>query len=130
MVPVKRFMSVKGIPLSDILTDDKIDKLVERTRHGGAEIVSLLKTASAYYAPAASSFEMVKAVLKDEKRMLPVSAYLDGEYEASDVYVGVPAVIGKDGAERIIDVKLDADESKSLRHSIDSVKSMISKLTI
>ncbi len=125
MVPLVRFTTVKGIPLSKWLSKEKIEALVTRTREGGAEIVALLKTGSAYYAPAQSTFEMIKAILLDEKRVLPCSVYLDGEYGARDVFNGVPVVLGKQGLERIIEVELTEDERKAFNNSTEEVKGMI-----
>ncbi len=125
MVPLVRFTTVKGIPLSKWLSKDKIEALVTRTREGGAEIVALLKTGSAYYAPAQSTFEMIKAIILDEKRVLPCSVYLDGEYGAKDVFNGVPVVLGKQGLERIIEVELSEEERKAFENSTEEVKGMI-----
>lgn len=125
MVPLVRFTTVKGIPLSKWLSKEKIEALVNRTREGGAEIVALLKTGSAYYAPAQSTFEMIKAIILDEKRVLPCSVYLDGEYGAKDVFNGVPVVLGKQGLERIIEVELTEDERKAFENSTEEVKGMI-----
>lgn len=125
MVPLVRFTTVKGIPLSKWLSKEKIEALVTRTREGGAEIVALLKTGSAYYAPAQSTFEMIKAIILDEKRVLPCSVYLDGEYGAKDVFNGVPVVLGKQGLERIIEVELTEDERKAFENSNEEVKGMM-----
>ncbi|MCS7215082.1 MAG: malate dehydrogenase [Thermodesulfovibrio sp.] len=125
MVPLVRFTTVKGIPLSKWLSKEKIDALVTRTREGGAEIVALLKTGSAYYAPAQSTFEMVKAIVLDEKRMLPCSVYLQGEYGANDVFNGVPVILGKQGLEKIIELELTEEEKSAFANSTEEVKSMI-----
>lgn len=125
MVPIVRLTTVKGIPLSKWLPQEKIESLVHRTREGGAEIVSLLKTGSAYYAPAQSTFEMVKAILLDEKRLLPCSVYLQGEYGAEDVFNGVPVVLGKQGVEKIIELELTEEERKAFENSTEEVKNMI-----
>src|SRR5690606_24289481 len=101
MVPFVRYSHVGGIPVEKLLPKEKIDAIVERTRHGGGEIVSLLKTGSAYYAPGASVVQMVEAILKDKKRVIPVIAYLDGEYGEKDIYVGVPAIVGAGGVEKV-----------------------------
>lgn len=130
MVPMPRFTTVKGIPITRLLTKEKIESLINRTRHGGAEIVSLLKTGSAYYAPAASTYLMIKAILLDEKRMLPCAAYLDGQYNVHGLYVGVPAVLGENGVERIIQLDLDEEEKKNFEHSVSAVRSLIAKLSI
>ena len=130
MVPLVRFSSVGGIPLPELinmkLIDKKsVEKIVERTRLGGGEIVSLLKTGSAFYAPASSALSMAESYLKDKKRMLPCAAYLSGEYNVKGLYVGVPAIIGKKGVEKIIEVKLSSDEKKMFVKSVKSVKSLI-----
>jgi len=125
MVPLVRFTTVKGIPLSKWLSKEKIEALVQRTREGGAEIVSLLKTGSAYYAPAQSTFEMVKAIILDEKRILPCSVYLDGEYGAKDVFNGVPVILGKQGLEKIIELELTDEEKQAFANSTEEVSNMI-----
>lgn len=130
MVPLPRLTTVKGIPITEILKRKTIELLIQRTRNGGAEIVSLLKTGSAYYAPAAAVFQMVKAILLDEKRILPCAAYLNGEYGVKDIYVGVPVVLGKEGVEKIIEVKLSKEEKAQFRESCASVKKLIKKLSI
>jgi malate dehydrogenase len=130
MVPLPRFTTVKGIPLTELLSKKKIESLIERTRNGGAEIVGLLKAGSAYYAPAASTFQMVKSILLDEKRMLPCAAYLNGEYGTRDIYMGVPAILGKEGVEKIVQVKLTKEEKTRFRKSSASVRKLIEKLQI
>ncbi len=128
MVPVKRFASVSGIPLSELLPDEKINALIDRTRKGGGEIVSLLKTGSAFYAPAASAVLMAEAIARDEKRVVTAAVYLDGEYGAKDVYCGVPVILGKNGVEKIIEVELSAEEKTALSKSVESVKSGIKSI--
>ncbi|MDA8169142.1 MAG: malate dehydrogenase [Nitrospiraceae bacterium] len=128
MVPVESLMTVKGIPARSFLGGEKIQAIIGRTRNGGAEIVSLLKTGSAYYAPAASGFEMVKAVLLDEKKVLPCAVYLEGQYGASGVYAGVPVVLGKAGVEKIIEVPLLPEEAAAFDRSVSAVRSLLSKL--
>jgi malate dehydrogenase len=130
MIPLSRFTAVKGIPLTELLSKRKIDSLIERTRKGGAEIVHLLKTGSAYYAPAAATFHMIKAILLDEKRLLPCSAYLNGEYGVKDLYMGVPVIIGQDGVEKIIEVKLSKEEKTRFSKSSASVRKLIKTLSI
>lgn len=125
MVPLVRFTTVKGIPLTKWLSKDKIEALVKRTRDGGAEIVSLLKTGSAYYAPAQSTFEMVRAILLDEKRLLPCSVYLDGEYGIKGVFNGVPVVVGSKGVEKIIELELTEEERRAFEISTEEVFKMI-----
>lgn len=130
MVPMPRFTTVKGVPITELLSKDRIEALVERTRHGGAEIVSLLKTGSAYYAPAAATYQMVKTVLFDEKRVLPCSAYLDGEYMTNGVYTGVPVMLGHGGVEKIVELKLNEQERADFEKSVLAVKLLVSKLNL
>lgn len=130
MVPMPRFTTVKGVPITELLCKDKIDALVERTRHGGAEIVSLLKTGSAYYAPATATYQMVKAILLDEKRMLPCSAYLVRKYKTNGIYTGVPVILGSDGIEKIIEIELNEQESIDFEKSVAAVKLLVSKLNL
>ncbi|SHH30236.1 malate dehydrogenase [Cognatishimia maritima] len=130
MVPSVRYSTVAGIPLPDLVemgwtTQEKLDGIVQRTRDGGAEIVGLLKTGSAYYAPATSAIEMAEAYLKDQKRVLPCAAYVDGALGLNGMYVGVPTVIGKDGVERIVDIKLNAEEQKMFDTSVNAVKGLV-----
>ena len=130
MVPLERYSTVAGIPLPDLVsmgwtTQDKLDAIVQRTRDGGAEIVGLLKTGSAYYAPAASAIEMAEAYLKDQKRLLPCAAAVDGEFGQSDMYVGVPTVIGAGGIERIADIKLSKDEQAMFDKSVEAVQGLM-----
>lgn len=128
MVPLPRYSTVAGVPLSDLLSDDEIDEIVNRTRHGGAEIVGYLKTGSAYYAPAKSTAIMVEAVLKDTKQIHPCAVYLEGEYGYSNVVSGVPVMIGANGAEKIIEVTLDEKEQGMFARSCESVQSLIDTL--
>ena len=130
MVPLARYSTVAGIPLPDLVemgwtTQAKLDQIIQRTRDGGAEIVSLLKTGSAFYAPATSAIEMAEAYLKDQKRLLPCAAYCNGEFGLTEIYVGVPAIIGKDGIERIANIKLNHDEQLMFEHSVNAVQSLI-----
>lgn len=129
MLPLPRFTTVKGVPLTELLTKKKIDVLIERTRNGGAEIVSFLKSGSAYYAPAASTFQMAKSILLDEKRLLPCAAFLNGEYGIKDIYMGVPVILGETGVEKIIEVKLTKEERAQFRKSSASVRKLVAKLT-
>ena len=122
MVPLPRYTSIGGLPLSNFLTKEKIEKIVERTRKGGGEIVSLLKTGSAYYAPGMAVAEMVEAIIKDQKRVLPVVAYLDNKYGFSDVYAGVPVILGKNGVEKVIEIELNEEETDAYNKSINHVK--------
>lgn len=127
MVPLPRYSTVAGIPITELISKERIDAIVDRTRNGGAEIVNLLKT-SAWYAPGASTVEMVEAILKDKRKILPCAAYLNGEYGLKDLYVGVPVKLGRGGMEKIIEIKLAADEQAALKKSADSVKELFDKL--
>jgi malate dehydrogenase len=130
MVPLPRYSNVAGIPLPDLLPKDKIDAIVERTRKGGAEIVNLLRTGSAYYAPSAAAVEMVAAILKDKKKILPCAVYLEGEYGIRGLFVGVPVKLGAKGAEEIVEIKLTADENAALEKSSASVRELVTVLGI
>lgn len=128
MVPIVSSATVAGVPLTDLLPQDKIDAIVDRTRKGGGEIVKLLKTGSAFYAPAASAIQMVEAILKDSKRILPCAAMPTGQYGLSDCYIGLPCQLGAGGLERIIEMKLSEQEVKDLHASADAVKADIAEL--
>jgi len=130
MVPLVRYSTVAGIPLPELLPADKVEAIVTRTRKGGAEIVNLLKTGSAYYAPSAAAVEMVEAILKDKKKILPCAAYLEGEYGVKDLFVGVPCKLGARGIEQIIEVKLNADEKAALDKSAASVRELVKVLGV
>ena len=130
MVPLARYSTVAGIPLPDLVkmgwtTQERLDKIIQRTRDGGAEIVNLLKTGSAFYAPAASAIEMAASYLRDKKRVLPCAAYLNGQYGLKDIYVGVPVVIGAKGAERIVEVQFDKEERVMFDKSVAAVQGLI-----
>ena len=130
MVPLVRYSTVAGIPIPDLIkmrwsTEKRIEKIVQRTRDGGAEIVGLLKTGSAYYAPASSAIAMAEAYLKDKKRVLPCAAYLNGQYGVKGMYVGTPAVIGADGIEKIVEIKLEREEKVEFRRSVKSVEMLV-----
>ncbi|MCB2130418.1 MAG: malate dehydrogenase [Rhodobacteraceae bacterium] len=130
MVPLARYSTVAGIPLPDLVamgwtTQDKLDAIIQRTRDGGAEIVGLLKTGSAFYAPAASAIEMAEAYLKDQKRLLPCAAYVKGAYGLDGLYVGVPTILGAGGVERIVDIKLNTDEQAMFDKSVASVQGLV-----
>jgi len=130
MVPLTRYSTVAGIPLPDLIkmgwiTQDKLDQIVQRTRDGGAEIVGLLKTGSAFYAPASSAIQMAEAYIKDKKQVLPCAAYLDGQYGVKDLYVGVPVVLGAGGVERVVEVEFTADEQKMFDDSVASVRGLV-----
>jgi malate dehydrogenase len=130
MVPLPRYSTVAGIPLPDLLPADRINAIVDRTRKGGAEIVNLLKTGSAYYAPSAAAVEMVEAILKDKKKILPCAAYLEGEYGINGLYVGVPVKLGAKGVEQIIEIKLTAEEKAALDKSAASVRELVTILGV
>ena len=130
MVPLVRYSTVAGIPLPDLVkmgwtTQEKLDSIVQRTRDGGAEIVGLLKTGSAFYAPATSAIEMAEAYLKDQKRVLPCAAWVKGAYGLDGMYVGVPTVIGAGGIEKVIDITLDGEEQAMFQKSVDAVKGLV-----
>lgn len=130
MVPLVRYSGVAGIPLPDLVkmgwtTQAKLDQIVQRTRDGGAEIVALLKTGSAFYAPASSAIEMAESYIRDKKRVLPCAAKLNGEYGVKGLYIGVPCVIGKGGVEKIIEIELNADERKMFDNSVNAVKGLV-----
>jgi malate dehydrogenase len=129
MVPLVRYSTVAGIPLPDLVqmgwtTQERLDAIVQRTRDGGAEIVGLLKTGSAFYAPAASAIQMAESYLKDQRRLLPCAAHLTGQYGVQDLYVGVPVIIGKGGVEKVVEIKMNADEQAMFDKSVASVKSL------
>ncbi len=124
MVPLPRYTSVAGIPITELLSKERIDAIVQRTRDGGAEIVKHLKTGSAYYAPSAAAVEMAESILKDKKKILPCAAYLEGEYGINGYFVGVPCKLGAAGLEQIIELKLTPDESAALKKSAEAVKEL------
>lgn len=128
MVPLVRLTNVSGIPLAELTDQSTIDRLVQRTRDGGAEIVKYLKTGSAYYAPAASTVEMVESILKDKKKVLPCAIHLKGEYGINDLFVGVPVKLGKDGVEKVYEISLDDSEKAALQKSADAVQELVSVL--
>jgi malate dehydrogenase len=130
MVPLARYSTVAGIPLPDLVkmgwtTQEKLDQIIQRTRDGGAEIVGLLKTGSAFYAPASAAIAMAESYLRDKKRVLPCAAYLNGEYGVKDFYIGVPVVIGAGGVERIVEVQFNADEKEAFDKSVAAVKGLV-----
>jgi len=134
MVPLVRYSTVAGIPLPDIvrmgwMRQERLDEIVERTRKGGGEIVALLKTGSAYYAPASAAIQMVESYLKDQKRILPCAVYLNGEYGVKGLYLGVPAIIGAGGAERVVEIDLNGAERKMFIKSVESVKGLVDACT-
>ncbi len=130
MVPLVRYSTVAGIPIPDLIkmrwsTEKRVEKIVERTRDGGAEIVGLLKSGSAYYAPASSAIAMAESYLKDKKRVLPCAAYLNGQYGVKGLYVGVPAVVGAGGIEKVVEIKLEREEKVEFRKSVKAVESLV-----
>lgn len=135
MVPLVRYSTVAGIPVPDLIkmkwsTEERINNIVKRTRDGGAEIVGLLKTGSAFYAPAASAIEMAESYLKDKRRVLPCAAHLDGEYGVKDLYVGVPVVIGAKGVEKIVEIDLNEEEKNAFNKSVDAVRNLIAGIKL
>ncbi len=128
MVPLPRFSTIGGIPVTEFIPKDRLDAIVDRTRKGGGEIVNLLKTGSAYYAPSAATAQMVEAVLHDKKRVIPCAAYLEGEYGLNDIYFGVPVVVGAGGIERIIELPLNDEEKALLQKSAGAVRNTIETL--
>lgn len=130
MVPLARYSTVAGIPLPDLVkmgwtTQEKLDSIIQRTRDGGAEIVGLLKTGSAFYAPAASAIEMAEAYLKDQKRLLPVAAYVDGAFGLDGMYVGVPVILGAGGVERLVEIQMTEAENAMFQKSVEAVKGLV-----
>jgi len=130
MVPLPRYSNCAGIPVTELLPKDVLDRIVDRTRNGGAEIVSLLKTGSAYYAPAAAAVEMVEAIIKDKKKILPCAAYLEGEYGINGLFVGVPVKLGANGIEEIIQINLTTEERASLQKSAAAVQELVKILKL
>lgn len=130
MVPLARYSTVAGIPLPDLLPPDKIEAINKRTANGGAEIVNLLKTGSAFFAPSASAVEMAQSILKNKRRILPCAAYCDKEYGVGGYYVGVPAILGANGVEKVVEIKLTADEQVAFNKSVDAVKSLVKALPL
>jgi len=131
MVPLPRYSTVAGVPITELMTPERIEALVQRTRNGGAEIVGLLKTASAFYAPSAAAVEMAESILKDKKKILPCAAYLEGEYGIRDLFIGVPVKLGARGVEQVIEIKLTPEENAALQKSaaaVQELKSVLAKL--
>jgi malate dehydrogenase len=125
MVPLPRYSTVAGIPITELLSEDRIQALVERTRTGGAEIVGLLKTGSAYYAPASAAVEMTDAILNDKKKILPCAALLEGEYGVQGLFMGVPVKLGEGGVEEVIQIRLTPQEEEALKHSATAVQGLV-----
>ncbi len=130
MVPLPRYSTVAGIPITELLSKEKIDAIVQRTRDGGIEVVNLLKSGSAYYAPASSIVQMVEAILLDEHMILPCAVYLSGEYGQRDVFLGVPARLGGNGLEQVVEIRLTAEEKTALERSAGAVRELVSKLKV
>lgn len=135
MVPLTRYSTAAGIPIPDLvkkgwMTQEKLDEIVQRTRDGGAEIVGLLKTGSAFYAPAASAIAMAESYLLDKRRILPCAAHLSGEYGVNDLYVGVPCVIGENGVEKVVEIDLTDEEQKMFDHSVNAVKGLVDSIKL
>jgi malate dehydrogenase len=130
MVPLPRYSTCAGIPVTELLPAEQLDAIVKRTAGGGAEIVALLKTGSAYYAPSSAAVEMAEAILKDKKKILPCAAYLEGEYGVNGLYVGVPCKLGKNGLEQIIEISLTTEERIALHKSAGAVKELVDVLGI
>jgi malate dehydrogenase len=130
MVPLARYSTVAGIPITELMNGETIERLVQRTRDGGAEIVKYLKTGSAYYAPSAAFTEMVEAILKDKKKILPCAAYLNGEYGIKGLFVGVPCKLGEKGIEQIVEIKLSANEQEALEKSAGAVKELVAVIGV
>ncbi len=128
MVPLASYTNIGGIPVTQLIDKAKLDEIIKRTRNGGAEIVNLLKTGSAYYAPSAAAIQMVEAIVRDKKRVLPCACLLEGEYGESGIFVGVPCVLGKSGVEKIIEVELTAEEKAMLKESCSHVRENVAKL--
>lgn len=130
MVPLVRYSYAGGIPIERLIPKERLDAIVERTRHGGGEIVNYLKTGSAYYAPAASTIQMVEAILKDKRRILPAIAYLEGEYGQHDICAGVPVILGAGGVEKVLEIELTDEEREAFQRSVDAVRGPLSVLNV
>jgi len=130
MVPLPRYSAVAGVPLPELLSKERIEAIVKRTREGGAEIVGLLKVGGAYYAPGAGAVEMIEAILKDKKKILPCAAYLDGQYGIKGLYVGVPVKLGRSGVEQVIEIKLTPEEDAAFKKSAAAVRELVEKLKL
>jgi malate dehydrogenase len=128
MVPMPSCTSVGGIPITRLMAKEKLDAIVQRARDGGAEIVSLLKTGSAYYAPAAATAQMVEAIVRDKKRLIPCAAYCDKEYGVGGYYVGVPVILGSGGVEKVVEIELTEQERADFQKSVDAVKSLVATM--
>ncbi|HZX36496.1 MAG TPA: malate dehydrogenase [Thermodesulfobacteriota bacterium] len=130
MVPLERYSTVSGIPVTQLISKVRFQAMMERTKGAGGEIVGLLKTGSAYYAPSAAAAEMAEAIIKDKKRVMPCAAYCNGEYGVKGLYVGVPVVLGSRGVEKVIEIELNADEKKAFDHSVEAIRKLVSDLNV
>jgi malate dehydrogenase len=130
MVPLPRYTTVSGIPIPDLMPADRIEALVDRTRNGGAEIVNLLKTGSAFFAPSASAVQMAEAILKDQKRILPCAAFCEKEYGVGGYFVGVPVMLGAGGVEKVIEIQMSADEKARFDKSVEAVKRLVAVIKV
>ncbi|MEK7313815.1 MAG: malate dehydrogenase, partial [Deltaproteobacteria bacterium] len=130
MVPLARYSTVSGIPISQFISKVRFEAIMERTKGAGGEIVGLLKTGSAYYAPSAAAAEMAEAIIKDKKRVMPCAAYCNGEYGVKGLYVGVPVVLGSRGVEKVIEIELNADEKKAFDHSVEAIRKLVSDINV
>ena len=130
MVPLIRYSNVGGVPVAELISENRLAEIVERTKKAGGEVVALLKTGSAFVSPALSAIAMAESYLKDQKRILPCAAFLNGEYGISGYYIGVPAIIGANGIEKVMEYKLTNDEKKQLNISLDAVKSLVTQIAL
>lgn len=130
MVPLTRYCFVGGIPVTHFVSNERLEAIVQRTRQGGAEIVGLLKTGSAYYAPAMATVQMARSILLDKKRLLPVAAYLNGEYGYTGIFVGVPAILGENGVEKVIEIELSPEEKAAFEKSVEAVKGLVKEVDV
>ena len=128
MVPMPSCTSIGGVPVTRLLSKERLDEIVDRARKGGAEIVGLLKTGSAYYAPAAATAQMVEAIVKDKRRMIPCAAYCDSEYGVGGYYVGVPVVLGGNGVEKVVELELEPQEKADFKNSVDAVQELVATM--
>jgi malate dehydrogenase len=130
MVPLKRYTFAGGIPITQLVRPDRLEEIIKRARTGGAEIVNLLRTGSAYYAPAAATVQMAEAIIRDKKRILPCAAYCDREYNIGGYFVGVPCLLGTEGVERVFEIELDPDERKMFQTGVDHVKELVAAVKL
>ena len=130
MVPLPRYTFAGGIPITQLVKPDRLEEIIKRTRNGGAEIVGLLKTGSAYYAPAAATIQMAESIVRDKKRILPCAAYCDKEYGIGGFFVGVPCILGSDGVDKVVEIDLDANEKKMFQSSVEHVKELVKSVKL